>query len=153
MTVHPDWSLATAVTEANDIALIRLPKAATTVIQDPDNYVLPACVRWNRDIPIASKTQNLVIGWGRTNNDIYDFGNRSTVGAFSTILQKLEVPVYSGEYCVHKYSAFSQIHKDKQICAGGERGKVLQGSRPKGFQFHHANFTPKTNPSSAYSEQ
>ena len=126
MTVHPDWNQGRAVKDGNDIALIRLPRAATTIVQEPKVRVLPACVRWNRDISVAPQNDHFVVGWGRTNNDEADLGNQTTVGAFSTILQKLQVPVFSAEFCIKQYPLFRQIHKERHLCAGGEKGKFGQ---------------------------
>lgn len=123
VTVHPDWNRGRAVKDGNDIALIRLPRAATTIEQDPKVRVLPACVRWNRDISVAPQNDHFVVGWGRTNNDETDLGNQTTVGAFSSILQKLKVPVFSAQFCIKQYPLFRQIHKERHLCAGGEKGK------------------------------
>ena len=151
MTVHPDWNQGRAVKDGNDIALIRLPRAATTIEQDPKVRVLPACVRWNRDISVASQNDHFVVGWGRTNNDEADLGNQTTVGAFSTILQKLQVPVFSAQFCIKQYPLFRQIHKERHLCAGGEKGKFgqflslfpLSNTQP-GFQVECTIYTVST---------
>ena len=50
--VHENWgankSFIDRVTEGYDIALIKLPHPALTVIEDPNgNNVLPICLDWN----------------------------------------------------------------------------------------------------------
>ena len=50
--VHENWgankSFINRVTEGYDIALIKLPHPAVTVIEDPiGNNVLPICLDWN----------------------------------------------------------------------------------------------------------
>ena len=50
--VHEHWgankSFINRVTEGYDIALIKLPRSALTVIEDPNgNNVLPICLDWN----------------------------------------------------------------------------------------------------------
>ena len=50
--VHEKWgankSFIDRVTEGNDIALIKLPHPAVTIIEDPNgNNVLPICLDWN----------------------------------------------------------------------------------------------------------
>ena len=67
----------------------------------------------------------MVIGWGRTNNNKYDDGDRFEGGAHINILQKLEVPFIPNAKCRTDYKAFSNITSDKQVCAGGERGNVF----------------------------
>lgn len=120
--VHEDWNPKKVVTDANDIALIRLPRPALTDAQDPDQLVVPACLKWNSGITVPTG-RNTVTGWGRTNNDVYDSGDIRVSGAHSSKLKKLVVPVISGSECKSNYSIFQGIDEQKQICAGGLLGK------------------------------
>ena len=72
----------------------RLPRLAVTVNEDLNENVLPVCLSWNDTIKLPTR-YNVVMGWGRTNNDDLDSGNQTTSGAFSSILQ---VPTYN-TYC------------------------------------------------------
>ena len=69
------------------------------------------------------ENEYLVMGWGRTNNNRFDAGDRFQGGAHSNVLQKLKVPFIANELCRQNYTAFNNITSNKQICAGGERGK------------------------------
>ena len=62
------------------------------------------------------------MGWGRTNNNWDDAGDRFSGGAFSDILQQLKVPFIANDLCRSKYKAFQNITSNKQICAGGIKG-------------------------------
>ena len=91
------------VTNGDDIALIRLPRLAITVNEDPDQIVLPICLGW----PGVQVPQDkfIVAGWGRTSNDPFDRGDTPTSGAhsrlkFYTIFsciwgKKMQRPIYS----------------------------------------------------------
>ncbi len=44
MTSHPDFVEEDVTTNGNDIALVRLPRDAVTVLQNPEEFVLPICL-------------------------------------------------------------------------------------------------------------
>ena len=45
--MHEDWDARKVTTDGNDIALIHLPRPATTVNEDSDGtIVLPICIQW-----------------------------------------------------------------------------------------------------------
>jgi hypothetical protein len=44
VTTHPDFVEEDVTTNGNDIALVRLPRDAVTVLQDPEEFVLPVCL-------------------------------------------------------------------------------------------------------------
>ncbi len=67
-----------------------------------------------------STEKNIVIGWGRTNNNPADTGDRFTSGVFSSILQQLEIPDVPVAECKSKY--FKKLDLNKHICAGGILG-------------------------------
>ena len=71
------------------------------------------------------------MGWGRTNNNRFDAGDRFMGGAHSNVLQKLKVPFITNELCRTNYTAFNNITTNKQICAGGEASK-LHNLLPRG---------------------
>jgi len=48
----------------DDLALIRLPRLATTFDEDPDENVAPVCLAWNEKAKLPTK-QHVVMGWGR----------------------------------------------------------------------------------------
>jgi len=119
--VHEDWDLNKVVNNGDDIALIRLPRLATTYLEDFDEIVGPVCIGWDRTIQVPD-TKFVVSGWGRTNNDAYDRGDIGVSGAHSAILQKLDVPRIPLEQCKAKFPIFKDL-SEKQICAGGTKGK------------------------------
>jgi hypothetical protein len=88
--------------------------------QDAAENVMPVCLAWKKEIQLPSK-QNVVMGWGRTNNEEGDFGNQTISGAFSSILQQLNVSEVPYEACKEK-PLFKNISPTKHICAGGEEG-------------------------------
>ena len=127
VTMHEQYDLSKVTTNGDDIALIRLPKLAITVNEDIDQIVLPICLGWpgRSDIQVP-KGKFIVAGWGRTSNDPFDRGDTPSTGAHSRLLQKLELPIFSGTHCQSRFRRlFSGIHPDKHICAGGEEGNVL----------------------------
>ena len=69
--VHEGWDLNKVVDNGNDIALIRLPRLATTYFEDFDEIVGPVCLGWDKTIKVPDN-QYLVSGWGRTKNNAYD---------------------------------------------------------------------------------
>ena len=96
----------------------------------PTFHIIYICTGWDliskKHLFITEeKLENeyLVMGWGRTNNNRFDAGDRFVGGAHSNVLQKLKVPFISNELCRQNYTAFNNITSNKQICAGGERGK------------------------------
>ena len=127
VTMHERYDLSKVTTNGDDIALIRLPKLAITVNEDNNQIVLPICLGWpgRSDIQVP-KGKFIVAGWGRTSNDPFDRGDTLSTGAHSRLLQKLELPIFSGTQCQSRFRRlFSGIHPDKHICAGGEEGNVL----------------------------
>jgi len=119
--VHEGWDLNRVVDNGNDIALIRLPRLATTYFEDFDEIVGPVCLGWDKTIKVPDN-QYVVSGWGRTNNDAYDRGDIGVSGAHSAKLQKLTVPRIPLDKCKADYPIFKDL-SEKQICAGGIKGK------------------------------
>ena len=119
--VHEGWDLNRVVDNGNDIALIRLPRLATTYFEDFDEIVGPVCLGWDKTIKVPD-SQYVVSGWGRTNNDAYDRGDIGVSGAHSAKLQKLTVPRIPLDKCKVDYPIFKDL-TEKQICAGGIKGK------------------------------
>ena len=75
---------------------------------------------------MINPTQNsIVAGWGRTVKDpspgAGDFINS---GAFSEHLLKVALPIMDAVECKSRFPIFKDISNDRQICAGGEKGKV-----------------------------
>ena len=120
VTVHEDWDLTKVVDNGNDIALIRLPRAANTVNEVYDQIVMPACIGWDNTIQVPDDVF-IASGWGRTNNDVYDRGDTVSAGAHSARLKKLAVPIIPIDQCTKDYPIFNAL-TEKQICAGGEQG-------------------------------
>lgn len=118
--VHEGFSLKDVASNGNDIALIRLPRLAITIEEDENQNVIPICLPWSSDIKVPDR-ETIVIGWGRTNNNVTD-KDRSSSGALPNILQQLKVPQVPVEKC-KDYKPFQNIDSEKQICAGGEKGK------------------------------
>ena len=122
VTVHEDWDLTKVVNSGNDIAIIRLPREAITYNENIDQIVLPACLDWNQAFLNPANTY-IAAGWGRTQNDVYDRGDIGVSGAHSSRLRKVEVPYIPIDQCKSDYSIFQDISHDRQICAGGIKGK------------------------------
>jgi len=121
ITQHEDWSLAKVAENGNDILLIRLPRLASTFMEDFDEIVSPVCLGWDNTIEVP-KENYLVSGWGRTNNVYGDRGDIGVSGAHSAKLQKLEVPFIDIETCKNDFPIFKQL-TEKQLCAGGKAGE------------------------------
>jgi len=127
--VHEKFQSLTVVNEGYDIALVRLPRAAYTVNEICETSVLPACLPWGRlpngniaRLPTGPGSDEFtVMGWGRTNNDRRNQGDKDEGGAFKNVLQKLSVPHIENSWCKSnpQWKAFSKITTDRQICAGG----------------------------------
>jgi len=115
----------------NDIALIKLPRAA-----ELNGGVQLVCLPIN--IPYTTrnlKVDNLrdgltskyatVVGWGYTSYNPYKGsaqGDFSTVGVAEEFQQQLQVPILSTAQCTDKFKG--RFTPDKtQICAGGQLGK------------------------------
>ena len=109
------------VQEGNDIAMIRLPREAITYNENIDQIVLPACLDWNQAYQTPANTY-IVAGWGRTNNDVYDRGDIGSSGAHSSKLKALELSYIPLDQCKKDYAIYRDI-TEKQICAGGKKGK------------------------------
>ena len=62
-----------------------------------------------------------VMGWGRSNNNRRDQGDKDDGGAYKNVLQKLGVPHIETSWCKSnpQWKAFSTITTDRQVCAGG----------------------------------
>lgn len=122
VTVHEGWDPNRVVTNGNDIALVRLPRLATTYIEEPRQNVFPICLAWKRSIRLPDG-EFLVTGWGRSNNDPSDPGFIRTAGTFEAKQQKLVVPLIPIRKCKSDYRIFKKISDTKHLCAGGELGK------------------------------
>ena len=118
---HESWDVSKVVNNGNDIAIIRLPREAITSNKDPYQTVLPACLDWDQAYQTPPNTY-IVAGWGRTNNDVYDRGDIGSAGAHSSRLKAVELPYIPLDQCKSDYSIYKDI-TEKQICAGGKRGK------------------------------
>jgi len=129
VTVHENWNQYKVVNEGYDIALIRLPKAAYTVYEKVGASVLPICLPWgklpNGNTAILPKGQKgkeyTVTGWGRTNNNRTDKGDKDEGGAHTNLLMKLDLPHIETGWCKSnpQWGAFHRITSDRQVCAGG----------------------------------
>ena len=120
--VHESWDLEKVSEEGHDIAMIRLPREAVTYNENIDQIVLPACLDWNQAFPNPANTY-IAAGWGRTNNDFYDRGDIGVYGVYSSKLRKVEVRYIPLDQCKSEYHIFRNITADRQICAGGTKGK------------------------------
>ena len=122
--VHESWEYTFYVDNignANDIAMIRLPREAVTSNENLHQTVLPACLDWNQAYQNPANSY-IVAGWGRANNDEYDRGDIGSAGAHSSRLKAVELPYIPLDQCKRDYTIYENI-TEKQICAGGKRGK------------------------------
>ena len=120
--VHESWDIEKVAVEGHDIAMIRLPREAITYNENIDQIVLPACLDWNQAFQNPANTY-IAAGWGRTNNDVYDRGDIGVYGVYSSKLRKVEVTYIPSDQCKSDHHIFRNIAADRQICAGGIKGK------------------------------
>ncbi len=71
----------------------------------------------------------IISGWGRTNNNPADTGDRFVSGVFSSILQQLEIPDVPVAECKSRY--FQKLDLNKHICAGGILGMKWRSRKNK----------------------
>ena len=121
---HPDYKRSRGQV-LNDVALIRLPRAATF-----NAGVQPACLPTSPELASEklnvsdldeglTGTRPVVVGWGHTTPYQSDREDNFNVGAPKAIQQMLEVPVLSSSECGKLFLT----PEKSQICAGGDRGK------------------------------
>ena len=116
ITFHPSYGKPQAF--QNDIAVIKLSRAVTE-----NDQVHPICLPLQDDadnyIDVgrsgAADTFVEVAGWGATT---------ITGRKPATVLQVLQVNVTDSASCKEVYAERGGILGEKQICAGGEKGKV-----------------------------
>eukprot|EP00092_Neocalanus_flemingeri_P075460 GFUD01093474.1.p1 GENE.GFUD01093474.1~~GFUD01093474.1.p1 ORF type:complete len:480 (-),score=113.09 GFUD01093474.1:19-1458(-) len=150
VTVHEDYKTVyenSRKNVVNDIALIKLPRPATI-----NNAVQIACLpfitqEFERYLSIADVVSGLVgrnttvVGWGKTDADQLV----SWDGVGSRKQQKLKLPILSKEQCKKKNKQF--VHRDSQICAGGELGRdSCRGDSGGGLFIHNENEKQKNTP-------
>merc|ERR1711935_15042 len=111
----------------HDIALIRLDQEVTLNSEDAKNsWVLPVCLPWAKDSiyrdQVADGEKATVAGWGRTVSRASTAANRRLIRnkVNVKVLQSLKVPIANGK-CGP--GAAIEIDTNRQICAGGEKGK------------------------------
>ncbi|GAB0096781.1 CLIP domain-containing serine protease 14D [Sergentomyia squamirostris] len=113
VVVHPDY---TAGKYHHDIALL--------ILRTPINYTVaaqPLCLYPDRTNLIVGK-RGTIVGWGKI----------SSVGAKSTEMQFLEVPLAPWDLCLKVYGTTGALDSPKSIegqwlCAGGESRDACQG--------------------------
>nr|2OLG_A Chain A, Pro-phenoloxidase activating enzyme-I [Holotrichia diomphalia] len=102
---HPDY-VDGSKDRYHDIALIRLNRQVEFT-----NYIRPVCLpQPNEEVQVGQRLT--VVGWGRTET-----------GQYSTIKQKLAVPVVHAEQCAKTFGAAGVRVRSSQLCAGGEKAK------------------------------
>lgn len=129
--LHPDYGTerqSKIVNTINDIALIRLPRPASTnlAVRVVCLPLQPKVAAAQLNVPDIREGlvsyYPTVAGWGHTEGDPFDQTFSGTVQSVAyDIQQKLAVPVLSSEKCGEKLFGF--ISRPDQICAGGEIGK------------------------------
>ena len=73
----------TFISEANDIALIRLPRLANTFLEGPEYKVMPICLGWNLNGTQVPSENSIVAGWGRTDKrPVHGGGDFENSGAY-----------------------------------------------------------------------
>ena len=127
ITVHEGWASGN-IAAGNDIALIRLPKLAKTVVDDPNGigqYVLPVCLDWRATRQQKVGSSAYVLGWGRTSNSKLDNGDSANSGFFEPRLQSANVPLYDFNDCQQRHYSHIAMSRKKQFCAGGHIGTYI----------------------------
>ena len=115
--VHESYDKKQTNRQGHDIALVRLPRLANTHMEDEKYKVMPICMDYmKKKLPSAT---TITAGWGK-NEKIY--GDHWRTGAYSSDLLEVRVPVVPINECKTKYSIFKNIHSQRHICAGGEKG-------------------------------
>ena len=129
--LHPDYGKERQdeiVNSINDIALIRLPRPASTnlAVRVVCLPLQPKVAAVQLNVPDIREGlvsfYPTVVGWGHTRGSPFN----QTISGTTTrvawpIQQKVAVPVVSSEKCSQKLFGF--ISRPDQICAGGEIGK------------------------------
>lgn len=120
--VHSDYN-GNDMNRYNDIALLRLNREVTftgksfllfrvfSISAFRIDFIKPICLPSPRDTAdVGDKL--IVAGWGRT-----EYSNASPVKL------KLKVPVVAETQCSSRFRTAGVRISDKQLCAGGERGR------------------------------
>jgi len=104
-TPHSDYR-DQSIDRYNDIGLVRLNKDVDFTV-----FITPICLPTTSDrASIGDKL--IVAGWGRTETE-----NNSPIKL------KLKIPVASRQSCSNTFQRAGVTVSDKQLCAGGERGR------------------------------
>ena len=115
--VHDTWKTSRPSDLRDDIALIRLDKAVTTIFEDLNSVVMPICLGFPLANP-AEAAEVLTAGWGKiSNRDVTDESLKE-LGISVRTLQRLRVPIIDQRKC-----RLFASNVTTQICAGGEEGK------------------------------
>ena len=94
---------------------------------EPNKSILvPVCLPFNNGVkPLVPGTDKLtVIGYGRINNDRSE-ARRNVLNftASTAIMQKLDLPLRTGDTCADKFGKSNWDRPELRLCAGGEPGK------------------------------
>lgn len=104
---HPEYNTTNL---KNDIAIIRLKTEATF-----NNYVQPICLWDSSNLDISGRS-GIVIGWGKTEDDLP-----------SHVLRQVSLPVVHHLTCLSSNSDFfSKYLTDTNFCAGFENGSFIK---------------------------
>jgi secreted trypsin-like serine protease len=120
---HDDWD---ADQQINDIALIRLEARAIY-----NNYVSPICLPYTdelRSYNLTNMKRLTVAGWGSTGNGRFKIPLLLlcntlyfSKASYSSIKLKVNIKAVALKKCQVNFK--STVLTEKQVCAGGERGK------------------------------
>ena len=127
ITVHEGWIESRVSTNGNDIALIRLPRLATTTYEDPNQLVLPICLPFKLELDANPRTRYFVAGWGKSIRDLRDRGDFAKARVLTRQLQFAELPFYEPVTCGNRFHQFlDNIHPERHVCAGGDPGNAAK---------------------------
>ncbi|XP_019874888.1 CLIP domain-containing serine protease B9 [Aethina tumida] len=103
LVFHPEFTLGDN-SYPNDIGIIYLKNPVTFT-----DFIQPICLL---DKPNYIVYQYQLSGWGKTD-----------AAEISNVKMKVDVPSYDHQSCREKFQALELTVTDKQICAGGVKGK------------------------------
>jgi len=124
---HPNYGKTKIGSAENDIMLVKLSRPA-----EFHAFAKPVCLpssdlnRYGEpDSPVFDNNKAKVVGWGRT----YEEKDNDINIVSTAIQQKLDMPALGNAECLDKWKSSKKfdltgyVTAEKQICAGGEKGK------------------------------
>ena len=121
--IHSDYD-PTSTTSSNDIALLKLVSAVTSVLP------LDRADATTTNAAVSNESDVTLVGWGSTVG--YDYQDASyVVPNYPDILQEAEMPLHTDTYCTNSYAmsadGSSYYNAATMVCAGETGTGACQG--------------------------